>query len=172
MHSFDSYLKNDLKVDYYGRYVDDFVLVHWNKDYLKSLIPKISTFLESKLALTLHPKKMYFQHFSKGVTFLGTVIKPDRIYISNRTKGNFYAAIEKQNRIIKNQKPGKLEKAAFLSNMNAYLGIMKHYKTYKLRKRMIFKNLSGYWLNHFYLKGGLARFVSKVRKVKGPFQRM
>ena len=172
MHSFDSYLKHDLKVDYYGRYVDDFILVHRNKDYLKSLIPKISTFLESKLALTLHPKKMYFQHFSKGVTFLGTVIKPNRIYISNRIKGNFYAAIEKQNRIIKNQKPGKLEKAAFLSSMNAYLGIMKHYKTYKLRKRLIFKNLSGYWFNHFYLKGGLARFVSKVRKVKGPFQRM
>ncbi len=37
----------------------------------------------------------------------------------------------------------KEQKAAFLSSMNSYLGIMKHYKSYKLRKRMVFKRLSG-----------------------------
>ncbi|MDB0002660.1 hypothetical protein N9545_06860 [Salibacteraceae bacterium] len=83
----------------------------------------------------------------KGVKFLGTVIKPNRIYIANRTKGNFYNAIEKQNKVIQEHKPTKEDKAAFLSSMNSYLGIMKHYKSYKLRKRMIFKRLSGYWFN-------------------------
>ena len=60
----------------------------------------------------------------------------------------------------------KEEKAAFLSSMNSYLGIMKHYKSYKLRKRMIFKRLSGYWFNHVYLTGGIGKFVLKVRQVK------
>ncbi len=166
MHQFDAFIKKELGLKYYGRYVDDFVIVHPDKDYLKSLIPQLSDFLLSNLQLTLHPKKIYLQHYSKGVKFLGTVIKPNRIYIANRTKGNFFNAIEKQNKIVLDNKPTKEEKAAFLSSMNSYLGIMKHYKSYNLRKRMIFKRLSGYWFNHVYLSGGIAKFVLKERPVK------
>jgi RNA-directed DNA polymerase len=166
MHQFDAFVTKQLGLKYYGRYVDDFIIVHPDKDYLKSLIPKLSDFLLSTLQLTLHPKKIYLQHYSKGVKFLGTVIKPNRICIANRTKGNFFNAIEKQNKVVRNHKPTKEEKAAFLSSMNSYLGIMKHYKSYKLRKKMIFKRLSGYWFNHVYLSGGIAKFVLKVRPVK------
>ena len=161
MDSFDHYIKHDLQIRYYGRYVDDFVIVHENKEYLKNLIPKLSEFLQSNLQATIHPKKIYLQHYSKGVKFLGTVILPNRIYIANRTKGNFYQAIEKQNEIARDHKPTKEEQATFQSSMNSYLGIMKHYKTYKLRKEMLFKNLSGWWWNYAYLSGGIAKFVLK-----------
>ncbi len=166
MHQFDAFVTKQLGLKYYGRYVDDFIIVHPDKDYLKSLIPQLSDFLLSTLQLKLHPKKIYLQHYSKGVKFLGTVIKPNRIYIANRTKGNFFNAIEKQNKVVRNHKPTKEEKAAFLSSMNSYLGIMQHYKSYKLRKKMIFKRLSGYWFNHVYLSGEIAKFVLKVRPVK------
>lgn len=166
MHQFDVFVTNEIGLKYYGRYVDDFIIVHHDKDYLKSLIPRLSMFLLSTLQLTLHPKKIYLQHYSKGVKFLGTVIKPNRIYIANRTKENFYNAIEKQNYLVRDHKPTKEEKSAFLSSMNSYLGIMKHYKSYKLRKRMIFKRLSAYWFNHVYLSGGITKFVLKVRTIK------
>jgi RNA-directed DNA polymerase len=166
MDSFDHFVKHDLKIRYYGRYVDDFVIVHEDKEYLKKLIPILSEYLQTELQVTIHPKKIYLQHYSKGVKVLGTVILPNRIYIADRTKGNFYNAIEKQNKIIQDHKPTKEDKAAFLSSMNSYLGIMKHYKSYKLRKRMIFKRLSGYWFNHVYLFGGIAKFVLKVSSVK------
>ncbi|PWH85074.1 RNA-directed DNA polymerase [Brumimicrobium oceani] len=166
MDSFDHFVKHNLKIRYYGRYVDDFVIVHEDKEYLKKLIPILSEYLQTELQTTIHPKKIYLQHYGKGVQFLGTVIKPNRIYIGNRTKGNFFNAIEKQNKIVLDNKPTKEEKAAFLSSMNSYLGIMKHYKTYNLRKRMIFKRLSGYWFNHVYLSGGIAKFVLKERPVK------
>lgn len=166
MDSFDHFVKHNLKIRYYGRYVDDFVIVYENKEYLKKLIPKLSEYLQSELQVTIHPKKIYLQHYSKGVKFLGTVIKPNRIYIANRTIGNFYNAIEKQNQIAWDHKPTKEEQQAFQSSMNSYLGIMKHYKSYKLRKKMIFNRLSGYWFNHVYLSGGIAKFVLKVRPVK------
>ncbi len=166
MHQFDAYVTKELGLKYYGRYVDDFVIVHPDKDYLKSLIPQLTDLLISSLQLTLHPKKIYLQHYSKGVKFLGTVIKPNRIYIANGTRGNFYNAIEKQNKVVRDHKPCKEDKASFLSSMNSYLGIMKHYKSYNLRKRMIFKKLSVYWFNHVYLSGGIAKFVLKVRRVK------
>lgn len=166
MDSFDQYMKHDLKIRYYGRYVDDFVIVHEDKEYLKKLIPILSEYLQTVLQVTIHPKKIYLQHYSKGVKFSGTVILPKRIYIADRTKGNFYNAIERQNQIARNHKPTKEEQQAFQSSMNSYLGIMKHYKSYNLRKRMIFKRLSGYWFNHVYLSGGIAKFVLKVRPVK------
>ncbi|MBS4012609.1 MAG: group II intron reverse transcriptase domain-containing protein [Bacteroidetes bacterium] len=147
MNEFDHWVKQKLGVKYYGRYVDDFVLIYPDKSYLQSLIPKMANFLQSNLKLTLHPNKIYLQHYTKGVQYLGTVIKPYRIYIANRTKGNFFEAIEKQNQIARNHKPTKEEKDKFISSMNSYMGILKHYKTYKIRKKMVSKHLSGYWCN-------------------------
>jgi RNA-directed DNA polymerase len=165
LNDLDHYVKRDLGIRYYGRYVDDFILIHENKDYLKMLINEITEFLNSKLQLTLHPKKIYLQHYSKGVVFLGAIIKPHRIYIANRTKGNFFDAIQKQNILAREHRPTQKEKEIFLSSMNSYLGIMKHYKTYKTRKHLILKNLSGWWWNHIALKGGYAKFVLKNRPV-------
>ncbi len=93
MNLFDQYVKKELEIKYYGRYVDDFIIIHLEKEHLKMIQPLITDFLNKKLKLTLHSKKIYLQHFSKGVKFLGAVIKPNRIYIANRTKGNFYKAI-------------------------------------------------------------------------------
>ncbi len=172
LNPFDHFIKTTLNIRYYGRYVDDFVIVHPNKEFLKSLIPKIRDYLRDELHLQLHPNKIYLQHFSKGVKFLGVIIKPHHIYISHRTKGNFYQAIQKQNKIARDHKPTKEEQAAFLSSMNSYLGILKHYKTYNLRKRMIRKHLSGWWENIFYAKG-YSRFIARrrIRKKSKPRRR-
>ncbi len=166
MNYFDHFIKDTQQLKYYGRYVDDFIIVHSDKEYLKSIISQITSFLISDLHLTLHPKKVYLQHFSKGVKFLGAVIKPNRIYIANRTKGNFVNAIEKQNCIVRQHKPSKNELAYFLSSMNSYLGMMVHYQTFNLRKKIVKSTISAYWLNHFYISGGYAKFVAKSRKVK------
>ena len=165
MNEFDHWVKRELGIKYYGRYVDDFILIHHSKEYLQSILPKLADFLLSTLKLTLHPDKIYLQHYSKGVKFLGTVILPNRIYIANRTKGNFYSAIEKHNKIVRDHKPTKEELLNFQSSINSYLGIMQHYKTYKLRKGMLFKNLSGWWWKYFYLSNGYAKFVLKNKKM-------
>ena len=133
-------LHDDIK--YYGRYVDDFILIHTDKDYLLWMIQKIDSYLSTELNLQLHPHKIYLQHYTKGVTYLGAIIKPHRTYVGLRIKGNFYQAIKEQNEITKSQIPTKSEVDAFVTIMTSYLGIMKHHKTYKLRRQMITQNLS------------------------------
>jgi hypothetical protein len=105
---------------------------------------------------------------------LGAVIKPNRIYISNRTKGNFYAAIQKHNAVARAAKPTAEQKSAFLCTMNSYLGILNPnlkkrgqglYKTYKLRKRMVRKHVSGWWENIFYAKN-YQKFTPRKRVAK------
>ncbi len=161
MNEFDHYVKKQFKIKYYGRYVDDFVLIHKSKKYLKSLIPKLSNFLLSTLSLVLHPKKIYLQHFSKGIKYLGAVIKPHRIYISNRTKGNFHRAITKQNEFIMENFPTNCDFENFRSSLNSYLGILKHYKTNNIRREFIGNYLSNKWWRFVYFTGHLNKLVLK-----------
>lgn len=151
LNEFDHYVKRDLGIKYYGRYVDDFVLVYSDKEYLKSLIPIIRQYLSETIAVKLHPKKIYLQHFTRGVKYLGAVIKPHRIYVANRTKGNFYNTIDKYNLIVREHKPTQEELESFMSSMNSYLGIMQHYKSYSLRKAMLYKQVSAWWWNYVYI---------------------
>ena len=166
LNTFDHFIKHDLKIRYYGRFVDDFFLVHENKETLKALIPIIRGFLKSQLSLTLHPKKVYLQHYRKGVQFLGVVIKPYRITCGRRIKGNFYNAITEQNRIACVRKPTKPEQTAFFASMNSYLGILKHYNTYQLRKQILITRLSIWWWNLVYFSGGCTRLTPKQKIIR------
>jgi len=139
LDEFDHFVHKEMGVKYYGRYVDDMVFVHREKYLLKSVIVKAQKYLHTELGLEVHPKKIYLQHYKKGVYFLGTFIKPWRIYIGKRTKQNFYDAVNIWNKIaVKNNglTPGK-ESRQFISAVNSYLGIMKHYNTHKLREKIL-----------------------------------
>lgn len=146
LNTLDHFIKHSLGIRFYGRYVDDFVIVHEDRRYLAALIPVIRAYLRSALRLTLHPNKIHLQHYDKGVAFLGAVIKPNRIYIARRTKGNFAAAVDRHNRIACDHKPGSAERQAFQSSINSYLGILRHYATWRLRTRMLERVCAWWWM--------------------------
>jgi RNA-directed DNA polymerase len=142
LNEFDHFIKRNLKIRYYGRYVDDFIIVHKEKEKLKRIVPSIQKYLKENLKLTVHPQKIYLQSFSKGVKYLGVILKPHRIYIMNRTKGNFYKALNS----VKKEKDEnfddeKTEK--FICTVNSYLGVLRHSSSFNLRKKILSEFLSG-----------------------------
>jgi RNA-directed DNA polymerase len=161
MNEFVHFVKRDLDIKYYGRYVDDFILIHPDKGYLLWMIKKIDSYLSTELNLQLHPHKIYLQHYTKGVAYLVAIIKPHRTYVGSRIKGNFYEAIKEQNEITKSQIPTKSEVDAFVTIMTSYLGIMKHHKTYKLRRQMITQNLSENWWKYTYATNNFGKFIMR-----------
>ena len=58
MNEFDQFIKHKLKIKYYIRYADDFVILSDNKKELENLIFPISKFLFENLKLQYHPKKV------------------------------------------------------------------------------------------------------------------
>lgn len=132
----DRFIKETLGFKYYGRYVDDFMIVSSDKEKLKSSVDKIIEFAQRELKLTIHPNKRYFQHYTKGVQFIGSVIKPNRIYVLNRTKGSLYYKLRN---LFNNPDEKRLDK--LIMTVNSYIGYMKHYNTYNIRK--FFLNNSG-----------------------------
>lgn len=82
LNDLDHYIKEKLHIKYYVRYMDDLVLFHEDKEYLKECLDKINVFLKEKCALTLHPKKTRIYPFKKeGLNFLGYrfIIKNNRL---------------------------------------------------------------------------------------------
>lgn len=127
----DHWVYEKLGLKNYGRYVDDMVFIHLDKEFLKLVVAEVRNYLRTQLALTLHPNKIYLQPYQKGVYFLGVFIKPYRIYIGCKTKQNFYAKIQEWSQIYNLERMSEV-----IAGTNSYLGIMKHYNTNKLREKM------------------------------------
>jgi hypothetical protein len=138
LNDFDHFIKRTLGHRHYGRYVDDFYIIHKDKELLKRHIRDINAYLQEHLGLTLHPKKIYLQEISKGVTFLGAVVKPYRRYMVNRTRNHFSELLVSLNAYIrKHPKPSKTFLLYMQSAMNSYLGYMTHYKCYKMKMKLL-----------------------------------
>ena len=148
LNFFDHFVKNRLNIKYYGRYVDDAVFILENKGDLRFIMPKIKKFLEEELELKIHPRKIYFQHYSKGVEFLGSFIKPWRVYVSKRVKGNFWRKLKYLNNHLLDKGLNKEKKEHIVSVVNSYLGILSHFKTYKLRRKFLDCFNNNFW-NYF-----------------------
>jgi hypothetical protein len=76
LNDFDHFIKRTLKFKYYGRYVDDLIIIDGNKEKLKKTIILIAEYLSTNLNLKIHPRKIYLQPYVKGVNFLGGIVKP------------------------------------------------------------------------------------------------
>ena len=123
MNEFDQFVKHTLKVKYYIRYADDFVIFSQNRGWLVNLIPQIQTFLTGKLRLQLHPTKISIRTISSGVDYLGWVHFPDHRVLRTVTK----------KRMTKNigRNP---EKEAIIQS---YLGMLSHGNGRKLHDQIM-----------------------------------
>ena len=158
LNDFDHYMKNTLHLNYYGRYVDDFVVIHPEKASLTEIQRSVTVFLQDNLHLHIHSQKIYLQHYTKGVPFLGTYIKAYRIYISKRTKQNFYHTVQQTNRLLLERSVNQTLLYKIRASLNSYLGIMLHYNTYRLRKKILLTER-----NLFFKYGFIAKNYQKYQ---------
>ena len=168
LHAFDHYMKHDLHLKYYGRYVDDIIVVHEDKPFLLQVREQAAAFLQSQLDLRIHAKKTYLQHYSKGVAFLGAYILPHHMTPGRRIKGNLSQKVHKWNKCIREQ-CGRLQAeqiGQFQSQINSYLGFMLHHCSYRLRKKMVGKKLSAWFDNYITTENGCRKLSLRLRRVK------
>jgi len=158
MNDFDYFVKKEMKIKYYGRYVDDMLFVHNDKSFLENIIPQLSNFLLSNLKLKIHPNKIVLNSIEEGIPFLGQIIKPHCSYIGNRTKNNFYQAIQEINKIMAVVPEFSWQQLCDIrAIINSYLGYMQHANSYNLRKAML-----GKLINRFYNFYFVERNFNKV----------
>ncbi len=66
----DHYIKERLFIKYYSRYMDDFILINPDRDYLRYCMDEIADFLKP-IGLELHPDKTHIKPITSRISFLG-----------------------------------------------------------------------------------------------------
>lgn len=160
LNDFDHFVKEKLKCRYYGRYVDDMVFFHQDKEFLRNLIPQINHYLQENLGLEIHPKKIYLQDCRHGLPFLGVIIKPRRIYSGKRLIKNFYQ------RLNATAKGSKQDNDRNMAAINSYLGNMKKYPSFKRRQKIMSSQIAQQALSKLQAHSNCN--YSKIEPNKGP----
>lgn len=70
LNDLDHYIKEELKAKYYVRYMDDMVILHPDKEYLKKCLIEIDRIAMS-MGLSLNKKKTQIFKIEQGIVFLG-----------------------------------------------------------------------------------------------------
>jgi retron-type reverse transcriptase len=134
----DHELKEECRVRYYARYMDDFMILHHDKAYLKELLEHIKSFL-GELELTLNPKTGIFPG-KHGIDFCGYRIWPTHIKPRKSTVKRAKRRLKKMARDYRTD-PSVLEHAK--ASLNSFLGYIMHcsgFETTKsLLERIVFK---------------------------------
>jgi RNA-directed DNA polymerase len=130
LNELDKFIKNKLRIKYYIRYVDDFVILDERREKLIDWKKEIDNFLKQELKIELHPDKSRIVLLSKGIDFVGF--------------RNFYYYKLLRKRSIRNMKRkidlfkhGLIEKDKFIASFQGWDAYAKWANTYKLRKNLI-----------------------------------
>jgi retron-type reverse transcriptase len=123
MNEFDQFIKHKLKIKYYIRYADDFVILSESKGYLEGKIFPMRNFLQNELKLTLHPDKIFIKTLSSGMDFLGWVHFFNYRILRSNTRS----------RAIENIKNSDYN----FATLNSYFGLLGHGNTYRIKSKII-----------------------------------
>ncbi len=122
MNEFDQFVKRELKVKYYIRYADDFVIFGDDKKYLENMLKQMEEYLDNNLKLQMHPDKVFIKTLSSGIDFLGWINFPKHRVLRTATK----------KRMFRNLKGNDYKK----ESVDSYLGMLSHGEGYKLKMKI------------------------------------
>lgn len=142
LDSVDRLIKEKLQVKYYIRYMDDFLLLHHDKEYLEMCLIEIKEYVENTLQLELN-KKTQIIPLKQGIDFLGW-----KFHV--RPTGKIIRKVKQQSKIrfkrsIKKLKDDKNNNKCTIKQVKmklaSYRGHLEYGHTYQLRQNVY----KGFW---------------------------
>ncbi len=121
MNELDYFVKQELYMKYYARYADDFVFMSHDRFELIQILPKIETFLSDRLAIRLHPDKIFLKTLASGMDFLGWIYFSHHAIPRTKTK----------RRMLKH-----MRRSPTNETLQSYLGLLGHGDAFLLEQRL------------------------------------
>lgn len=113
LNELDQYIKHHIKAKHYVRYVDDFIILHANTQWLNAACSEINEFLKQHLQAELNPTKTVLQPITRGIDFVGQIIKP--WHTTTRRKTLHHAR----------QRIATVNDEKFRATANSYFGLLR-----------------------------------------------
>ena len=128
----DHMITGELGIRYYGRYMDDFYLIHYDKSYLKYCLLYIEEMVSS-LGLSLNGKTQICP-FKNGIRYLGFhhYMTKDGKYIRRLNSENKRRAKKKVRNMLRLLKARKISEKEFQNKYGSWKNHASHGNTVKL----------------------------------------
>lgn len=136
LDEFDHFVKEKLHIRWYGRYMDDFFLIHPDKDYLQFCLKEIRAFMAS-LGLELNEKTQIFP-IRNGIDFLGfhTYLTEEGKVIRKLRHSSIKRMRSKLRRWEQDYPAGLVTREKILQSWQAWDAHAAHGNTWSLRQQV------------------------------------
>lgn len=133
LNELDKYVKHCLRIKFYTRYMDDFILLAKTKSECIELKEKIEKFLMENLQLELNSKSRYYP-YKMGVNFCGYRIFLTHRILRTSNKKKIKKQIKKFN-ILYHNKTLNINRA--MSTINSWIAHSNHCNSYRLQQKVL-----------------------------------
>ena len=134
LNEIDQFIKHELKVKYYVRYLDDSVFILETKNEAKKVLEEVTKFLDEKLKLKLNDKTQIFKG-KQGVNFCGYKINEYRLKIRDRGKRKLKKKVKSLKEKIKS---GKIDCHEAKKYLAGHIGYIKWANVYNLTNKLFY----------------------------------
>ncbi len=100
LNPLDHLVNESLQEHSYGRYMDDFFIIHPDIGHLVKARQEIKDYLQDTLHLTLHPKKSAITNVKDGVAFVGYRIFYDHVLVRSNTLQRFQRKYQATKKLV------------------------------------------------------------------------
>ena len=121
----DRYIKQMLRIKYYVRYADDFVIIGKNKRELNRVIPLIANFLKDVLKLEIHENVKVYSIYERPIDFCGYKHYKEFTTIRKRNWKKVRRMLLRETNLTRAKR------------LMAYLGYIIHSNSYNILQRFI-----------------------------------
>lgn len=133
LNELDQYIKHDLRIHYYIRYMDDIIILSDDKKYLHGVKDDIEIFLKDKLALDLN-NKTAIRPISCGIEFVGFRIWPTHRKLKKKTAKKIKRRVKS---LQKAYEKGSINFSKVNASMQSYFGIMEHFNSHNFKTKLL-----------------------------------
>ncbi len=132
LNELDHFVKENLRVKYYVRYMDDFIFLVETKEEAIKILEHVSLFLRDNLKLELNSKSSYFKN-KKGINFCGYRIFETHILLRKRFKKKTVKNVKLWKKL---KRDNRLNYKKFLLSFNSFKGHASHANSYNYIKKL------------------------------------
>ena len=158
LNELDYFIKFDLRVRFYLRYMDDFLIFGNDKKGLLEIKEKIRDFLKERLDLDMHEGKSQVYKTKNGIKFLGFRIFKDYRRLASDNTRRFRKRLKKFAYLFAN---GKMPANEIFDSIRCWVAHSKYASTKKLRLN-IWNDLANSFRKNLVCK---SNFSNKVKDI-------
>lgn len=129
LNKLDRYCKHKLRIRYYIRYMDDFIIIT-HKDAAAAIMEDIAAFLKEELLLDISPKSRILP-VKHGCEFVGYRVTPHGIRLRKKTTKHIKHSLL---HVADLYAAGALDYDSAMQSINRYSGMLSHCNGYNLMR--------------------------------------